>query len=110
MTIPIVSPQATNDNNDSPMRSPASVTALNYHPLPGRVGNLTGVQLHTLDKLKEELKGQGHFVKERMDDAMLLRWSSPAPTFLSCHCYFCLLKCGRVPRFSDSYVHANLIS
>ena len=71
MTIPIVSADA---NSDNPIRSPAGgVTALNYHPLPGRVGNLTGVQLHTLDRLKEELKVQGHFVKERMDDAMLLR-------------------------------------
>ena len=77
MTIPIVSPQASNANSDSPTRLPASgVTALNYHPLPGHVGNLTAVQLHTLDKLKEELKDQGLFVEERMDDAMLLRWPS----------------------------------
>ena len=52
---------------------PASVTDLNYRPLPGRVGNLTEVQLHTLDKLRGELKDEGHFVEKRMDDAMLLR-------------------------------------
>lgn len=75
MTIPIVSPQDTNDDSDNPIRLPANgITAANYHPLPGHVGNLTGVQAQTLDKLKEELKDQGLFVKERMDDAMLLRW------------------------------------
>ena len=78
MTIPLVSPQETTDANsdtNSPIRSLAGgVTAVNYHPLPGHVGNLTGVQLQTLDKLKEGLKDQGLFVKERMDDAMLLRW------------------------------------
>lgn len=63
MTIPIVttlSPILTNPN---------------YQPLPGRLGNLTEVQLHTLDNLKEELKNEGHFVEHRMDDAMLLRWA-----------------------------------
>lgn len=52
---------------------PAGVTDPNYHPAPGRLGNLTVVQLHTLEKLKKELKEEGHFVEERMTDAMLLR-------------------------------------
>ena len=75
MTIPIVSPQATNADSDTNGAIPANgvLKAVNYHPPPGHVGNLTGAQLQTLDKLKEELKDQGLFVKERMDDAMLLR-------------------------------------
>jgi hypothetical protein len=32
------------------------------------------IQLHTLEKFKKELKEEGHFVEERMDDAMLLRF------------------------------------
>ena len=32
-----------------------SVTDVNYHPLPGYVGNITGAQLQNLDKLKVEL-------------------------------------------------------
>ena len=56
----------------SPM--PEGVTDPNYHPEPGRLGNLTVVQLHTLDKLRKELQEEGHFVEERMTDAMLLRW------------------------------------
>ena len=74
MTIPLVSPQAIDAESDKVITIPVGgVKAVNYHPLPGHVGNLTGVQLQTLDKLKEELKDQGLFVKERMDDAMLLR-------------------------------------
>lgn len=56
----------------SPM--PEGVTDPNYKPEPGRLGNLTVVQLHTLEKLKKELRDEGHFVEERMDDAMLLRF------------------------------------
>lgn len=55
----------------SPM--PEGVTDPNYHPLPGRLGNLTIVQQHTLDKFRKELQDGGHFVPERMDDATLLR-------------------------------------
>jgi hypothetical protein len=73
MTIPIAFSEATNSNASS-IRLPADgVPNPNYHPLPGHVGNLTEVQSHALDTLKEELKAKGHFVKERMDDAMLLR-------------------------------------
>jgi hypothetical protein len=53
---------------------PEGVTDPNYQPQPGRLGNLTVVQLHTLEKLKKELKEEGVFVEERMDDAMLLRF------------------------------------
>jgi hypothetical protein len=60
----------------SPM--PDSVTNPDYRPLPGRLGNLTIIQLHTLEKFKKELKEEGHFVEERMDDAMLLRWGCPS--------------------------------
>lgn len=60
----------------SPM--PEGVTNPDYQPLPGRLGNLTVIQLHTLEKFKKELKEEGHFVEERMDDAMLLRWGPPS--------------------------------
>ena len=90
MTIPIVSPQPTaNGDSLTPLPS-GGATALNYHPLPGHIGNLTTAQLHSLDKLKEELKDQGYFVKERMSDAMLLRWGPSI--FLSFICYFLLLN------------------
>lgn len=52
---------------------PEGITDPNYKPLPGRLGNLNVTQLHTLEKLKKELQDGGHFVPERMDDAMLLR-------------------------------------
>ena len=57
---------------------PEGVTNPDYQPLPGRLGNLTVIQLHTLEKFKKELKEEGHFVEERMDDAMLLRWGPPS--------------------------------
>jgi hypothetical protein len=56
----------------SPM--PEGVTDPDYRPLPGRLGNLTVMQLHTLEKFKKELQDEGHFVPERMDDATLLRY------------------------------------
>lgn len=61
----------------SPM--PPGVTDPNYHPLPGRLGNLTVTMQHALEKFKKELIEEGHFVEERMDDAFLLRyvWSLP---------------------------------
>lgn len=52
---------------------PAGVTDPNYKPAPGRLGNLTVVQLHTLDKFRKELQDEGIFVEGRMDDAFLLR-------------------------------------
>ncbi|THH32425.1 hypothetical protein EUX98_g1762 [Antrodiella citrinella] len=45
-----------------------------YQPPPGRLGNLTPTQQQTLQKFKEELEAEGHFVPERMDDATLLRF------------------------------------
>ncbi|KAG6849748.1 hypothetical protein H0H93_005546 [Arthromyces matolae] len=56
----------------SPM--PEGVTNPNYKPLPGRLGNLTMLQLHALQKFKKELIEEGVFVEERMDDAFLLRY------------------------------------
>lgn len=56
----------------SPM--PNGVTDPNYRPLPGRVGNLTVPQQHALQTLKTQLQDEGHFVPERMDDPMLLRY------------------------------------
>ncbi len=55
----------------SPM--PPGVTDPNYKPLPGRLGNLTVVQLHALETLKKKLNEENKFVAERMDDATLLR-------------------------------------
>jgi len=56
----------------SPM--PDGVTNPDYKPLPGRLGNLTVTQQHTLDKFRKELQDEGFFVPERMDDALLLRF------------------------------------
>jgi len=56
----------------SPM--PPGVTDPNYKPEPGRLGNLTVVQQHTLESLKAQLIAEGIFVEERMDDAFLLRF------------------------------------
>ncbi|KAF8903929.1 CRAL-TRIO domain-containing protein [Gymnopilus junonius] len=53
---------------------PEGITDPNYRPEPGRLGNLTVIQLHTLEKFKTELKAEGAFVEERMDDATLLRF------------------------------------
>ncbi len=52
---------------------PDGVTDPNYQPLPGRLGNLSVIQQHALEKLKNEIKQEGWFVEERMDDALLLR-------------------------------------
>ncbi|KAG1740344.1 CRAL-TRIO domain-containing protein [Suillus lakei] len=56
----------------SPM--PNGITDPNFRPLPGRVGNLTVPQQHALQTLKNQLHEEGHFVEERMDDPMLLRF------------------------------------
>ncbi len=57
--------------NASPM--PAGVTDPDYRPLPGQLGNMTMLQVHTLESLKKQLKAEEKFVEERMDDAALLR-------------------------------------
>ncbi|KAG7092004.1 hypothetical protein E1B28_008391 [Marasmius oreades] len=46
----------------------------NYKPPQGRLGNLTETQKNALERLKKELKDEGAFVEERMDDATLLRF------------------------------------
>ena len=53
---------------------PSWVTDKSYRPEPGRLGNLTMTQLHCLDKLKKELKEEGKFDAQRMDDETLLRF------------------------------------
>ncbi len=52
---------------------PAGVTDPNYKPGPGRLGNLTVIQLHALEKFKKEVKDEGWFDEERMDDELMLR-------------------------------------
>ncbi|EEB91256.1 hypothetical protein MPER_10418 [Moniliophthora perniciosa FA553] len=46
----------------------------NYKPPPGYLGNLNKTQEDALGQLKKELKEEGKFVEERMDDATLLRF------------------------------------
>ena len=60
MNIPLESPQPANPNNNSSTPLSVicchwSVTDVNYHPLSGYVGNLTGAQRQNLVRLKEEL-------------------------------------------------------
>ncbi len=78
----------------SPM--PEGVTDPNYRPAPGYLGNLTVVQLHTLEKLKKELKEEEKFVEERMDDATLLRYFS--------FCSVIVLYAGRVHWLESCYL------
>ncbi|KAK0188926.1 CRAL-TRIO domain-containing protein [Armillaria mellea] len=56
----------------SPM--PAGVTDPNYKPGPGRLGNLTVIQLHALEKFKKEVRDEDWFDEERMDDELMLRF------------------------------------
>jgi hypothetical protein len=51
----------------------AGATDPNWKPESGHVGNLSTVQQAALDKFKEDIKAEGAFVDERMDDPMLLR-------------------------------------
>jgi len=55
--------------------STTTVTDPNYKPKPGHLGNLSPEQQKALDTLRNELKQEGAFVEERMDDALLLRWA-----------------------------------
>lgn len=54
---------------------PEGITDPNYKPLPGRLGNLTVIQQHSLEKLKKELKEEGYYIEgeSRMSDATMLR-------------------------------------
>jgi len=45
-----------------------------YTPKPGRVGNLTVIQGHTLEKFRKEIQDEGYFDPARHDDAALLRF------------------------------------
>ena len=45
-----------------------------YTPKPGRVGNLTVIQGHTLEKFRKELQDEGHFDPAHHDDPCLLRF------------------------------------
>ena len=73
----------------SPM--PEGVTDPNYHPLPGRLGNLTIPQQHALEKFKKELQDEGRFVPERMDDATLLRYVHSSTPIVG---FGCELQCS----------------
>ncbi|KAK7053835.1 CRAL-TRIO domain-containing protein [Favolaschia claudopus] len=57
-------------------KTPAAPPAASaeWTPPPGRLGNLTTVQETALAKFREELRAEGAFVKERHDDATLLRF------------------------------------
>jgi hypothetical protein len=74
----------------SPM--PEGITDPNYKPLPGRLGNLTIIQQHALEKLKKELIEEGAFVEDRMDDALLLRYVAIPPCL-------CLVSINPASRF-----------
>ncbi|KAG0287603.1 cytosolic factor, phosphatidylinositol/phosphatidylcholine transfer protein [Linnemannia gamsii] len=50
------------------------MSAPNTDILPGRVGNLTAEQQHTLDEFKDLIKAEGIFVPERHDDHYILRF------------------------------------
>lgn len=58
----------------SPSPAPFDATFEPYQPAPGQVGNLTTAQELALQTLKTQLQNEGHFVEERMDDPMLLRF------------------------------------
>ncbi|KAJ7087365.1 CRAL-TRIO domain-containing protein [Mycena belliarum] len=55
---------------------PAGITDPDYKPLPGRLGNLTVIQQHALDKFKKELAAEEYYVESdpRMSDATCLRF------------------------------------
>ncbi|KAJ6579542.1 CRAL-TRIO domain-containing protein [Mycena vulgaris] len=55
---------------------PEGITDPNYKPLPGRLGNLTVIQQHALEKFKKELKDEGYYTEgePRMSDATMLRF------------------------------------
>lgn len=44
-----------------------------WTPPAGRLGNLSSEQQAALDQIKKEVRDEGWFVEERMDDATMLR-------------------------------------
>lgn len=82
---------------------PEGVTDPNYKPEPGRLGNLTVIQLNTLEKFRTELKNDGIFVEGRMDDAFLLRC---VPSSCRARWAADLLRCNSM---LDIYELASLI-
>ncbi|KAJ7494561.1 CRAL-TRIO domain-containing protein [Mycena galericulata] len=55
---------------------PEGITDPNYQPPPGRLGNLTVIQQHALEKIKKELAEEGYYIEgdPRMSDATMLRF------------------------------------
>ncbi|KAJ7122339.1 CRAL-TRIO domain-containing protein [Mycena epipterygia] len=55
---------------------PEGITDPNYKPLPGRLGNLSVIQQHSLEKLKKELIVAEYYIEgePRMSDVTLLRF------------------------------------
>ncbi|KAJ7713583.1 CRAL-TRIO domain-containing protein [Mycena maculata] len=55
---------------------PEGITDPNYKPPPGRLGNLTVIQQHALEKIKKELAEEGYYIEgePRMSDATMLRF------------------------------------
>lgn len=51
-----------------------------WKPAPGRMGNLNEAQSKALETLKTQIKDEGWFVEDRMDDPMLLRCALPQPS------------------------------
>ncbi|TDL15807.1 hypothetical protein BD410DRAFT_796010 [Rickenella mellea] len=63
--------------SSDPTQAPAPAggkTDSTYVPPPGRLGNLSIPQNHALEKFRTQLKEDGLYVEERMDDATLLRF------------------------------------
>ncbi|KAF8905856.1 CRAL-TRIO domain-containing protein [Gymnopilus junonius] len=63
--------------SDTNAYSEPNVKLLNsndWHPEPGHIGNLSSEQAFILQRFKEEIKADGAWNEERMDDAMLLRF------------------------------------
>ncbi|KAJ4471956.1 CRAL-TRIO domain-containing protein [Lentinula aciculospora] len=103
-------------SSDAPMQASASalpegITDSNYKPLPGRLGNLTVPQQHALEKFKKELQDEGVFVKERMDDATLLRLILPMRRtfFPSLICFICLHRFLRARKFDVALAKKMLV-
>ncbi|GJJ12307.1 hypothetical protein Clacol_006548 [Clathrus columnatus] len=58
----------------NPLNDSTNGANCTYQAPPGRLGNLTVNQSHTLEKMKKELQGEGWLMPERHNDATLLRF------------------------------------